>query len=63
MFMDMIFNGEMWRTANNKMTVSAIGRWFCVQISQISESDQSFCGFSITSTLLTSCHLAFIVFG
>jgi len=56
-----ILNGEMGRTANHKMT--AIGRWFCVQILQISESDKSFCGFSITLTLLTSCHLAFIVFG
>jgi len=61
MFMDIIFNGEMWRTANHKMTV--IGRCFCNQISYISESDQSFCGFSITSTLLTSFHLAFIEFG
>ena len=61
--MDMILNGEMRRTANHKMTVSVNGRWFCVQTSQISESDQSFCGFSITSTFLTSCHLAFTVFG
>jgi len=30
MFMDIIFNGEMWRTANHKMTV--IGLCFCVQI-------------------------------
>jgi len=52
-FMDIILNGEMRRTANHKMTQSVIGRWFCVQISQISDSDQSFCGFSITSTLLT----------
>ena len=36
-FMDMIFNGEMWRKANPKMT--GIERCFCVQISQISESD------------------------
>ena len=36
MFMDIIFNGEMWRTANHKMTV--IGRCFCDEISQISES-------------------------
>jgi len=53
----------MRRTANHKMTVIVIGPCFCVQISQISESDQSFWGFSITSTLLTSCHLAFTVFG
>jgi len=51
----------MWRTANHKMIV--IGRCFCIQISQSSESDQSFCVFSITSTLLTSCHLTFTVFG
>jgi len=37
--MDMILNGKMWKTANHKMT--GIGRCFCVQISQISESDQS----------------------
>ena len=61
--MDMILNGEMRRKANHKMTVSVNGRWFCVQISQISEFDKSFCGFWITSTLLTSCHLAFTVFG
>jgi len=42
----MILNGEMKRTANHEMT--GIGRCFCVQFSQISESDQSFCGFSIT---------------
>ena len=29
--MDIIFTGEMWRTANHKLTV--IGRCFCVQIS------------------------------
>ena len=38
-----ILNGDMGRTANHKMTV--IGRCFCVQISQISESDQWFCVF------------------
>jgi len=52
--MDIIFNGEMWRT-DCKRTMFLF--------SQISESDQSFCGFSITSTFLTSCHLAFTVFG
>ena len=61
--MDMLLNGEIRRTANHKMIVSVIGRWFYVQLSQISESDQSFCGFLITSTFLTSCHLAFTVFG
>jgi len=60
-FTDMIFHGEMGKTVNHKMTV--IGRCFCVQISQISEFDQSFCGFSITSKLLTPCHLAFTVLG
>ena len=54
MFIDMILNGEMRRTANHKMTVSVIRRWFCVNISQFSESDQSFSVFSITSTFLTS---------
>ena len=49
MFMDMNLNGEMWRKANHKMT--GIGRFFGVQISQISESDQSFCDFSYTNTL------------
>jgi len=42
-FMYMLLNGEMRRTANHKMTVSVIRRWFCVNISQFSESDQSFC--------------------
>jgi len=58
--MDIIFNGEMWGIANYKMSVSVIGRWFCVQLSQIHEFYQSFCGFSITSTF--PCHLAFTVF-
>jgi len=31
--------------------MTGIRRFFCVQISQISESDQSFCGFSYTNTL------------
>ena len=53
------FNGEMWRKANHKMT--GIGRFFGVQISQISESDQSFCDL-VTPTLMPPCHLAFIVF-
>jgi len=56
--MDMILNGEMCRKANYKMT--GIGRFFCVQISQISEPDQSLL---VTPTLLPLCHLAFIVFG
>jgi len=43
--------------------MTGIGRCFCVQISQISKSDQSFCGFSVTPTLLPSCHLVFVVFG
>ena len=55
------FNGEMWRKMNHKMT--GIRGFFCVQILKIPESDQSFYGFSATSTLLPSCHLAFIVFG
>ena len=55
------FNGEMWRKMNHKMT--GIGRFFCVQILKVPESDHSFYGFSATSTLLPSCHLAFIVFG
>jgi len=50
--MDMILNGEMCRKANHKMT--GIERYFCVQISQISKSDQSFCGFSAEPTLLPS---------
>jgi len=61
--MGMILNGEMRRTANHKMTVSVIRQWFCVNILQFSESDQSFSVFTITSTFLTSCHLAFTVFG
>jgi len=32
--------------------MTGIERCFCVQISQISEPDQSFCGFSVTPTLL-----------
>jgi len=56
--MDMILNGERGRKANHKMT--GIGRRFCVQIS---ESDQSFCVFSVTPTLLPLCHHVFIVFG
>jgi len=48
-FMDMILNGEMCRKANHKMT--GIGRFFCVQIAQISESYRSFCGFRYTNTL------------
>jgi len=32
--------------------MTGIGRCFCVQISQISESDQSLCGFWAKSTLL-----------
>jgi len=43
--------------------MTGIGQCFCVQISQISESDQSLCGFWAKSTLLPSCHLVFIVFG
>ena len=61
--MGMILNGEMRRIANHKMTVSVIRQWFCVNILQSSESDQSFSVFTITSTFLTSCHLAFTVFG
>ena len=43
---DMILNGEMWRRGNHNMT----GIWWCfsVQISQISESDQSQCVFSFS---------------
>ena len=48
MFMDMILNGEMWRKANHKMT--GIRRFFGVQISHISECDQSFCDLSYTNT-------------
>jgi len=44
--MDMILNGEMWKTAIHKMT--GIGRCFYVLISQISESDQSFCWYFYT---------------
>jgi len=43
--------------------MTGIGQFFCVQISQISESDQLFCDSSIRPTILPSCHFAFIVFG
>ena len=38
----------MWRKVNHKLT--GIGQLFCVQISQIPEPDQSFCGFSYNNT-------------
>jgi len=53
-----------WRDVENSESQNNCYRtMFLFQISQNSESDQSFCGFSITSTLLTSCHLVFTVFG
>jgi len=64
MFMDFIFNGEMWRTTNHKMSVVDV---YDVSVFNFRTflSDRSFCVafFSITSKLLTSCQLALIVFG
>ena len=36
--------------------MTGIGRIFCVHISQLSEPDQSFCGFSYTNTLAFVSH-------
>jgi len=56
-FVNMILNGEKWRTANHKMT--GIDRCFFVQISQIFWvwSVVKRVVFSITSTLLLPFHL------